>query len=367
MKFSDVIGQQELAARLRKGVREGRIPHGQLFLGEEGSGNLALALAYCAYIQCTNRLEHDSCGECPSCRKHLGMVHPDMHYSFPFPSNKADVATELYPEWRKEIPAQPYLNYEMWMQALNSENKQGNIPIKECHAILKNLSLKPFESEYKILLMWLPEFLGNEGNVLLKLIEEPPENTLFLLVAQNQDKILTTILSRVQLTRIPPIQNTAIAERLMGFGKTGAEDATRIAMMSAGNYLRALELAGNEENAYLEPFRNWMGFCFQKKLDKAVNWADDYAGVGREQLKGFFLYCLEIVRAVMVFPYMPEKSGLSKEEGDFVANFSKIVNHHNKGEKMYNWFNEAAYEVERNGNAKIILTDLSFKLARLLK
>jgi DNA polymerase-3 subunit delta' len=367
MKFSDVIGQKELGARLRKGVRESRVPHAQLFLGEEGSGNLALALAYAAYIQCQDRTEDDSCGVCSSCRKQNGMVHPDMHYSFPFPSNKADIASELYPEWRKEIPTQPYLNYEMWMQALESENKQGNIPIKECHAIIKSLALKPFEAEYKILLMWLPEFLGNEGNVLLKLMEEPPERTVFLLVGQNVDKILTTILSRVQLIRVPPVNEEDIAAALTAGTALSGEDAARVALLSAGNYLKALELARNEENRYLEPFRNWMGYCYQKKMGNAVQWADDYSGNGREQLKGFFMYCLEIMRAVLVHPYTPEKSGLSSEESEFVGKFSKIMDTHVKGEKMYNWFNEAAFEVERNGNAKIILTDLSFKVARLLK
>jgi DNA polymerase III subunit delta' len=180
MKFSELIGQKPLAARMRKAIRDGRVPHAQLFLGPEGSGNLAMALAYSQYAHCTQRTEEDSCGECSSCRKHQTMTHPDLHFSFPFPSNKADIASELYAEWRKAILEQPYQNYELWMQALESENKQGNIPIKECHAIIKSLSLKPFEGEYKILLMWLPEYLGSEGNVLLKLLEEPPPQNLWL-------------------------------------------------------------------------------------------------------------------------------------------------------------------------------------------
>lgn len=367
MRFADVIGQKALGDRMRKGIRSSRVPHAQMFLGGEGSGNLALALAYAAYIHCTNRSETDSCGECSSCRKHKGMIHPDMHFSFPFPSNKADVASELYPEWRKEVSANPYLNYELWMQALQSENKQGNIPIKECHAIIKSLSLKPFEGEYKILLMWMPEFLGTEGNVLLKLIEEPPQKTLFLLVAENTDKVLTTILSRVQLFRIPPVEDAFIAAKIGDMFQLGAEDSARIAMLSGGNFLKATELAGNSENRYLEPFRNWMGFCYKKRLAQALNWAEEYGGSGREQIKGFFVYSLEIIRAVLVHPHVGEAHGLSKDEAVFAANFSKIVKSHAEVELIYTWLNDAAYEIERNGNAKIILTDLSFKMARLLK
>ncbi|MCC7298155.1 MAG: hypothetical protein IT244_07450 [Bacteroidia bacterium] len=367
MRFEEVIGQRDLAAKLRKGANDGRIAHAQLFVGAEGSGNLAMALAYAQYVQCTNSTAEDSCGVCSSCRKHQTMMHPDMHYSFPFSSNKADVASELYPEWRKAVSGNPYMNYEMWMQELGAENKQGNIPIKECHAIIKSLSLKPFEGDYKILLMWLPEFLGAEGNVLLKLFEEPPQKTLFLLVAESTEKILSTILSRVQMVRVPPLLQADISTKLQTDVQLAAEEADRIALLSAGNYIRAVELAHNEENQYLEAFRNWMGFCFQKKLGQAAAWADTYGGNGREQLKGFFLYSLEILRAVMVHPYLAGKSGLNSDEEAFVGKFSAIISSHAQGELLYNWFNKASYEIERNGNAKIILTDLSFKVTRLLK
>lgn len=367
MRFADVIGQNAIKARLIHSVKQGRIPHAQMFIGSEGTGNLALALAYASYIHCSNKGVDDSCGECRSCLKHKSMMHPDMHFSFPFPSVKADLASELYAEWRKACSENPYMNYEMWIRELGAENKQGNIPIKECHAIIKSLSLKPFESEYKILLMWLPEYLGVEGNVILKLLEEPPEGTLFLLVAENQEKIITTILSRVQMVRVPPIEHEELSSALQKTLNTSQDEASRLALLGAGNYLRAMELSGTEQNLYLEAFRNWMGYCYQKKLDQAVNWADAYASNGREQLKGFFLYSLEILRAVMLHQFTPDATGLSAEEQEFVKKFSSIINAHSKGELMYQWFNNAAYEVERNGNAKVILSDLSFKLARILK
>lgn len=367
MRFSEVVGQKELSARLRHGIRDGRVPHAQLFLGAEGSGNLALALAYAQYLGCPNRTDEDSCGECSSCRKYQTLTHPDIHFSFPFPSNKADVATDLYAEWRQAVTSDPYLNYEKWMQTLDAANKQGNIPIKECHAILKNLSLKPFEADYKILIMWMPEFLGAEGNVLLKVIEEPAQKTLFLLVAENTEKILTTILSRVQLVRVPPISEEGLTGWLSANKGLGPDDAKRLAVMSAGNLVRAGELAASDENQYLEPLRNWLAFCYQKKLPEAFQWAEEYSAKGREQLKGFFLYSLEVLRAVLVFPVVGDIHGLSVKEEEFVNRFSKILDSHAKVELMYKWFNDAAFEIERNGNAKLVLCDISFKMARLLK
>jgi DNA polymerase III subunit delta' len=198
-------------------------------------------------------------------------------------------------------------------------------------------------------------------------LEEPPPQTLFLLVAENPEKILTTIMSRVQLTRIPPIENEFIAQVLKEKYELSINDANRIAMLSSGNYLKSLELAGNVQNEFLEPFRTWMGYCYQKKMAQALAWSDEYAGNGREQLKGFFLYSLEIIRAVLVSPYFSENQGLSEEETTFTLNFSKVIKTHAQTELMYDWFNDAAYEIERNGSAKIILTDLSFKIARILK
>lgn len=366
MKFAEVTGQDHLKNILRQGVRAGRIPHAQLFLGGQGSGSLGLALAYATYIGCTARTEEDSCGECPSCRKMASLTHPDLHFSFPFPSNKGDMATELYAEWREALIANPLMTYEDWMTALGAENKQGNIPIKECHAIIRNLSLKAYENEYKMLLMWLPEYLGHEGNVLLKIMEEPPQKTLFLLVAENPDKILTTIRSRTQLVRVPPVEEQAVAEWLKTTFSTPDEDARRLALMSGGNLVLAKELAGNEENQYLTPFRKWMGMCYHKKFNEAMKWAEDFSGQGREQMKGFFTYALEIIRAVIANKYLGERSGLSPQEQKFVEQFGALLDL-NKVNRMYDMFSKAFYETERNGNARMILSDLSFGMGKILK
>jgi len=191
MQFSEVVGQVLVKQRLLQGFVAGRIPHAQLFLGAEGSGALPLAFAYAQFLLCENKTEMDSCGDCGNCRKSRQWSHPDIHFSFPFPGKKGEreVATDLYTPWRAKLTESPYLTYAAWMRSLDAENKQGNIPISECRAILRNLSLKSFSGGYKILIMWLPEYLGKEGNVLLKLIEEPPEKTIFLLVAEDSEEV----------------------------------------------------------------------------------------------------------------------------------------------------------------------------------
>jgi DNA polymerase-3 subunit delta' len=199
MRFKDIIGQEAIKQRLINSVNENRVSHAQLFLGPEGSGSLALAVAYAQYLSCEDKQTDDSCGVCSSCRKYQKLMHPDLHFSYPFfAKHKDDTALTYIEQWRDAFTANPYLSLDIWRGYLEAENKQANINIAECHQIIKKLSFKPFESAYKILILWLPEYLDKEGNALLKVIEEPQPNTLFLLVAQNQDQILNTILSRTQ-------------------------------------------------------------------------------------------------------------------------------------------------------------------------
>jgi DNA polymerase-3 subunit delta' len=206
MQFKQIVGQDAIKQRLITSVKENRVSHAQLFLGPGGSGSLPLAVAYAQYLSCENKLEDDSCGECSSCRKYQKLMHPDLHFSYPFfAKHKDDTAITFIEQWRDAFIANPYLSLDTWRGYLDAENKQANINIAECHQIIKKLSFKPFESAYKILILWLPEYLDKEGNALLKIIEEPQPNTLFILVAQNQDQILNTILSRTQLIKIPPL------------------------------------------------------------------------------------------------------------------------------------------------------------------
>jgi DNA polymerase-3 subunit delta' len=230
MQFKQIVGQSLIKQRLINSVKENRVSHAQLFLGPAGSGSLALAVAYAQYLSCEDKQADDSCGECSSCRKYQKLMHPDLHFSYPFfAKHKDDTAITFIEQWREAFIANPYLSLDTWRGYLEAENKQANINIAECHQIIKKLSFKPFESAYKILILWLPEYLDKEGNALLKIIEEPQPNTLFLLVAQNQDQILNTILSRTQLIKIPPLGFNEIKEYLITQHNQTVDAATEIA------------------------------------------------------------------------------------------------------------------------------------------
>jgi DNA polymerase-3 subunit delta' len=366
MKFSSVVGQSEIKSKMISGVQAGRIPHAQLMLGMEGSGALPLALAYATYINCQNKGADDSCGECPSCRKIASLTHPDVHFSFPFPSNKGDYASELYTQWRKSLIENSYITYDQWMSALEAENKQGNIPVDECHAIIKKLSMKNYEGDYKILIMWLPEFLGNQGNVLLKIIEEPPANTLFLLVAEKADKILSTILSRTQLIRIPPIAEHEIASHLMSTLGIDDESAKRVALMSGGDLVLATELAQNAESRFFEPFTSLMRICYKQDAPAIIAWAEEQSSMGREQLKGFLLYALELIRASLTIKFIGQRTGLNEAEAKFMTDFSATLSNR-RIDMLYELLNTAIFEVERNANAKLVLTDAGIKISRIFR
>ena len=367
MKFSVVVGQQALKERLLNGCRSGKVPHAQFFSGDPGSGNLALALAYATFTLCSQRTDTDSCGTCPSCIKMASFTHPDVHYTFPVPNLKNKQGTpDFYTDWRNTLIQSPYFSYENWMLKLGAENKQGNITNEECRAIIRNLSMKAFEGGKKILLMWLPEYLGAQGNILLKFIEEPPDNTLFLLVGTNTNRVLSTILSRSQILRVPPIEDESISRFLKETKGLDQETADRTALMSGGSMIKAEELLNVTENVFLQPLREWMNMCYALRLNEALKWADNFSGEGREVLKGFFGYAMEIMRAVAVQEILAERSGLSTQEKEFVSRFAKIV-HPGKIENIYNHLNSAYYELERNGQPKYILSDLSFKFSRVIR
>jgi len=251
MQFKQIAGQQAIKQRLINTVNDNRVSHAQLFLGPEGSGSLALAVAYAQYLSCEDRQPDDSCGVCSSCRKYQKLMHPDLHFSYPFfAKDKNDTALTFIEQWRDAFLANTYLSLDIWRSYLDAENKQANINIAECHQIIKKLSFKPFESEYKILILWLPEYLDKEGNSLLKIIEEPQPNTLFLLVAQNQDQILNTILSRTQLVKIPALAYDEIKDELMQKHHQTEFAAAEIAYLSNGNLTEALSMLQHENKSY---------------------------------------------------------------------------------------------------------------------
>jgi DNA polymerase III subunit delta' len=369
MLFKEIPGQEEVKQQLIRSVKDSRISHAQLFLGPEGSGSMALAIAYAQYISCTNRNENDSCGECSSCRKYNKLIHPDLHFSYPFIANKekkVEVSTDVIPAWREAIIENPFQGLEEWMQMLDAENKQPNINIAECHDIIKRLTYKSFESEYKILIMWLPEYLGTEGNSLLKLIEEPPEKTLFILVAQNHDQILNTILSRTQLIKIKKLGDQEVCAYLTGVLGCNEAKAKRIAYLSNGNLAAALNLFREEDNDLELLFVQWVRLCYGRKGVEVLEWMEGIIKSGRENQKNLLKLGLQIIRDSIVL-----KEGLNEivrfESEQFeIEKFATVLNYAN-APQIIRSLEEAIYHIERNANPRILFLDLSVQMMRNLQ
>jgi len=367
MRFSQVIGHHEKKKTFVQSVSNGRIPHAQLFIGSSGWGTLPLALAYAQYVSCIDKGIDDSCGVCSSCRKYENLTHPDLHFTFPFPREKGEKCSELIGDWRKALDTHPYMNLMDWMQLLDAEKKQANIPTAEIRDVLRNLSLKPYESAFKVMLIWLPEFLGKEGNILLKAIEEPAHNTLFLLVTENTEKILGTIISRTQPVRIAPIDQESMREYLTNLTDLDGDKAMRISQISQGNLRNAMSLVQESESPYFEIFRYWMGVCVTRKMYSIVPWAEKVGAMSRENLKGFFQYGLELMRGVLVSAYEPTLNTWMGKEAAFIAKFQTLQISASQIELIIQNMELSMMYIERNARAPIVLTDLSYLVARSLK
>jgi DNA polymerase-3 subunit delta' len=367
MQFSTIIGQYDIKQRLINTVKENRVSHAQLFLGPEGSGSLALAVAYAQYLSCEDKLIDDSCGVCSSCRKYQKLVHPDLHFSYPFfAKHKEDNALTFIEEWRDALIKHPYLSLDIWRNYLEAENKQANINIFECHQIIKKLSLKPFESAYKILILWLPEYLDKSGNALLKIIEEPQPNTLFLLVAQNQDQILNTILSRTQLVKIPCLKDDMIRQYLMDEHHQTEHAASEIAFLSNGNLTEALGMLGNDDSNYHDLLIKWLRMCFSNKGVEAMNFVDVLAKMGRENQKNFMRYGISYIREIcMIQAGAGSLVHLAANELDTAQKMTKVMTLP-MAEAISEILEKAHYHVERNANPKILFLDVSLQIIKVL-
>ena len=371
MRFQEIIGQKEVKSHLVNTVKEDRISHAQLFLGPEGSGALPLAIAYAQYLFCENKGESDACGECPSCKKVEKLNHPDLHFSFPVHLSKSvRTSDDLISEWRGMLDNQTYFGLNDWNGQLGGENKQGVIANDESINIVKKLVLKSFEGGYKVLIIWLPELMnGVAANKLLKIIEEPPNNTLFLLVAESQDKMLATILSRTQLVKIPRLGLDEVSEYLRTKEGLPPDSAQNLAHLSEGNVAKALTLKGNQEETSfnLENFIQWMRLCYQRNIVDTVDWVDGIASSGRETQKQFLQYSLNMFRQCIVGHYSNGNLVvLTPEQDGFLKKFAPFINSKNIVALTEN-FNEAHYHLERNANPKITFLDLSLKVFALLK
>ncbi len=378
MQFKNIVGQNEIKAVLVQSVKNQRVSHAQLFLGAEGSGNLAMAVAYAQYISCTSKGEDDSCGICSSCNKYNKLIHPDLHFAVPITKKKEDdknVTTDNYlPEWREAVLQNPYLNLFQWMEALDVENKQLLISARECDEIVKKLSLKPYESEYKIMIVWQPEKLFHAAAPkLLKVLEEPTNKTVFILVSQNYEQVLPTILSRTQLVKFGKIKDEDIAKALIEKFHLPPQSAENIASLVDGSFSEAMRLAADDsdESFNHKNFLPWMRFCYsafeKENMLKLIDKIEDLSKAGRERQKDFLAYCMYVFRECVMLHYtggsLSKLKGQSLEE---IKKFARFVNEENILQ-LNEEFNSAIADVERNVYAKTLFLDLSLKTARLLR
>jgi DNA polymerase-3 subunit delta' len=401
MQFSQIIAQQEVKSRLKELVQKNRLSHALLFLGREGSGALPLALAFAQYILCEkvnppagsgpslfggdeneeSAFLTDSCGVCPSCVKASQLIHPDLHFSYPAIKKGIHhdrvLSTDYIAEWRRFIQEQPYSNVADWINFLkdspsakieNSINKQGNITVSECDDISHKLSLKSFESPYKILILWMPEFLGPSGNKLLKLIEEPPPNTVFIFVAEDESAILPTLLSRTQLIKISSYSNADVSDALVRHYETTPEKAAQIGAISEGNFREALLLLQHTEEDLLVPLREWLNLIVRNNLAGLARWIEGISKMGREKQKQFLKYFIHLIRQAVRVQYLSEEDLLSvpESEKDFAIRLNKMCSLESQ-EAMAGELDRAMYYIERNAHAKMLFHALSIRFFHIIK
>jgi len=373
MYFKDVVGHNEIKKDLIRSVGEGYIPHARLIVGNEGVGALPLALAYARYLHCTNRTETDACGTCASCKKIDKLSHPDLHFVYPIINKKKGkdaYCDDFIDEWRTFMGNNSYDNLSSWLEQIDAENAQGMIYEREAKSILQKLSLKAYESTYKVMIIWLPEKMNiAAANKLLKLLEEPPEGTVFLLVSEEPDKIIGTIQSRAQLLNVPPIAAPDMMAALQERYEMYDEDAQWLTHLARGNYREAMrieESAGDNE-LYLELFKSIMRNSWQRDVKEMKNKAEYFASLGRDKQKNFLAYAQRLIRENFIMRIqMPEINYLNRKEAEFAVKFSNYVNENNVMDFMEE-LSLAERHIEQNVNPRMIFFDISLKIAVLLK
>jgi DNA polymerase III subunit delta' len=373
MLFSEVIGQKEIKHRLIDGVNEDRISHALLFSGPEGVGKLAMAIAYAQYINCKNRGETDSCGECTSCKKFKKLIHPDLHFVFPVvktPKFKDPVSDNFLDKWREQVLRNPYFNVDSWNRNLDVENSQAQIFVNESSEIIRKLNLKTFEAEYKVMIVWMAERMNNQcANKLLKMIEEPPPKTLFILITESEDQILSTIKSRTQLVKFTGIDTESMIQALEKNSLTVGKNCKGMAHLANGNYISALEILSPDEQGkiFFDRFTSLMRLSYKRDWMSLFDWVDEVSGWGREQQKSFLLYCMKMVRENFIMNMKePDLVFLNEQEKGFSEKFSPFINERNVI-SFSEEFDRAFRDVSQNGNPRIIFLDLTLTIVKKIR
>jgi DNA polymerase-3 subunit delta' len=371
MLFEDIPGLDKEKKSLARTVLSDHVAHAQLFMGKPGSANLAMALAYATMINCEQPKENDACGTCPSCLKNKKYIHPDLHFAFPVSSARGktgkDVVSDTFIEdWRYFLHQNPYGGPMEWSATYGGEDKQLNISKEESRNILKALSLKAFEGNYKIMLVWLAEYLHpSAANALLKILEEPPKNTLFLIVTNDYEQLLSTILSRTQIINIPSFKDDDVAGYLLEKYEIEKDKARQLAHISGGDLNEAIHLVEETEDDSHDFFREWMRLCWSGNLGGIVKKADEYHALRKISQKNIFQYGLNILRESLAQNYLEtDIQRLFGKEQEFLDNFAKVLGFE-VITKLSNEFNSAAYHLERNANTKILFTDTSLLISKI--
>lgn len=370
MKFSAVPGLQQVKDRLIRSVQDGKVAHAQLFAGKEGALNLPLALAYTTFLHCQNRTT-DACGVCPACSKSLKYIHPDTHFVFPLGNVKGDqdhdrFKAEIMKTWRSFLLEQPFGNIDDWNAVYGGEDKLAIISREESREIIKTLSLKSFESPFKVMIIWLPEYMHpSAANGILKILEEPPVNTFFLLVSNAQERMLPTILSRLQLVQVPLLSDEEVDQWLAANTKADDDKRNRVVQLAEGNLNYALKLTESEEDHHHERFTSWMRSCFRREFGNLVQLADSFHDEDRTAQRNFFTYGLSMLRETLL--YHAGATAINRTKGNelkFVKDFSAVMSV-DKIDQSTRLITDAAMFLERNGSAKMIFMDLSIQMSKV--
>jgi DNA polymerase-3 subunit delta' len=366
MQLSNVVGQQPAKTGLLKMWQGSHFPHALLLVGQEGTGGLPLGLALAQYIFCENKQDSDSCGQCANCSKVSKLEHADLHISFPSippkPGTKA-MSRHYIQDFREFIAQTPYATTYDWLQFINAENKQGNITAEECREMIEQLNLKSYEGGKKLHIIWRPEYLGKEGNILLKLIEEPPADTIIIFIAENTEDILPTILSRTQMVRLAPIPASAIADALVQRGLADTKKAAQVGHMANGSFTEALRLVRHAENDLFPDVRTWFNAIFRNNGLEIAKFSEDWSKSGREQQKNFLHYIIQLLEQTIRVRYLPQNPpALPEEEAQFVQKLAAMPIQLETFNKMVKEITDTIYFIERNAHSKTQLHALSVRM-----
>jgi DNA polymerase III subunit delta' len=369
MQFSAVIGQAALKEQLIREINSEKISHAKLFAGKNGHGSLAIALAYCKYLLCENKQETDSCGSCHSCKQMSDFVHPDVHFVFPLVLANNQLSSAYFSEWRGQLITNPYFDLLHWTKTIDTKERKPVIGTEESIDIQKKLSLKAYQGNYKVMIIWCADEMNTTcANKLLKILEEPTPYTLFILTTENQQKLLPTIQSRTQTTIIPRISLLDLTHQLVDIHGLEERTAKTIAAFSDGNYIRALELVNDDASniTYRDQFMNLMRCTYKKDVIAMLDWAEELSATSKERQKLFILYSLHMLRQSLANNYIGMASlPVSDEEASFINKFSPYISGNNISDFLKT-FDEAYYHIERNAFAKLLFTQICFQTMRYI-